>query len=101
MSHLAPALSERNETTLERSDRHLGELMQEVRVAQTGAERSLDGGVAAHYGAKSLFRCARTHARPPRRGSASAPLGSAWRVQPTRPRRRRAVPSGTASRADD
>src|SRR3954447_23878579 len=38
MSHLAPALSERNETTLERSDRHLGELMQEVRVAQTGVQ---------------------------------------------------------------
>jgi hypothetical protein len=38
MSHLAPALSERNETTLERSDRHLGELMEEVRVAQTGVQ---------------------------------------------------------------
>jgi hypothetical protein len=38
MSHLTPALSERNETPLERSDRHLGELMQEVRVAQTGVQ---------------------------------------------------------------
>src|SRR3954447_16399790 len=38
MSHLAPDLSERNETPLERSDRHLGELMQEVRVAQTGVQ---------------------------------------------------------------
>jgi hypothetical protein len=38
MSDLAPALSERNETPLERSDRHLGELMQEVRVAQTGVQ---------------------------------------------------------------
>jgi hypothetical protein len=38
MSHLAPALSERNETMRERSDRHLGELMQEVRVAQTGVQ---------------------------------------------------------------
>jgi hypothetical protein len=38
MSKLAPALSERNETALERSDRHLAELMQEVRVAQTGVQ---------------------------------------------------------------
>jgi hypothetical protein len=38
MAHLAPDLSERNETTLERSDRHLAELMQEVRVAQTGVQ---------------------------------------------------------------
>jgi hypothetical protein len=29
MSHLAPAVSERNGTTLERSDRRLAELMQE------------------------------------------------------------------------
>jgi len=33
---LAPPLSARKETALERSDRHLAELMQEVRVAQTG-----------------------------------------------------------------
>src|SRR3954449_11588590 len=38
MSSLAPPLSERNETALERSDRHLSELMQEVRVAQTGVQ---------------------------------------------------------------
>src|SRR3712207_5010980 len=38
MSELAPALSERNETELERCDRHLAELMQEVRVAQTGVQ---------------------------------------------------------------
>jgi hypothetical protein len=38
MSRLAPALSERNETELERSDRHLAEIMQEVRVAQTGVQ---------------------------------------------------------------
>jgi hypothetical protein len=38
MSALAPPLSERNETALERSDRHLAELMQEVRVAQTGVQ---------------------------------------------------------------
>src|SRR5256885_11998901 len=38
MSSLAPSLSERNETTLERSDRQLAELMQEVRVAQTGVQ---------------------------------------------------------------
>jgi hypothetical protein len=38
MSRLAPPLSERNETTLERSDRQLAELMQEVRVAQTGVQ---------------------------------------------------------------
>ena len=35
---LAPALSERNETELERCDRNLSELMQEVRVAQTGVQ---------------------------------------------------------------
>jgi Family of unknown function (DUF6328) len=38
MSSLAPPLSERNETPLERCDRHLSELMQEVRVAQTGVQ---------------------------------------------------------------
>jgi hypothetical protein len=38
MTELAPGLAERNETELERSDRHLGELMQEVRVAQTGVQ---------------------------------------------------------------
>src|SRR4051794_39581322 len=38
MTRLAPDPSERNETTLERSDRHLAELMQEVRVAQTGVQ---------------------------------------------------------------
>src|SRR4051812_2072600 len=38
MSKLAPPLSERNETPLERCDRHLAELMQEVRVAQTGVQ---------------------------------------------------------------
>jgi hypothetical protein len=38
MTELAPALSERNETELERCDRQLGELMQEVRVAQTGVQ---------------------------------------------------------------
>jgi Family of unknown function (DUF6328) len=38
VSRLAPPLSERNETALERSDRHLAELMQEVRVAQTGVQ---------------------------------------------------------------
>jgi uncharacterized protein DUF6328 len=38
MSALAPPLSERNETALERSDRHLAEIMQEVRVAQTGVQ---------------------------------------------------------------
>jgi hypothetical protein len=38
MSRLAPALSERNETELERCDRQLAELMQEVRVAQTGVQ---------------------------------------------------------------
>jgi hypothetical protein len=35
---LAPPLSERNETPLERCDRHLAELLQEVRVAQTGVQ---------------------------------------------------------------
>src|SRR5215208_3256185 len=38
MSELAPPLHLRNETELERSDRHLAELMQEVRVAQTGVQ---------------------------------------------------------------
>src|SRR5919202_356251 len=38
MSLLAPPLSGRNETSLERSDRQLAELMQEVRVAQTGVQ---------------------------------------------------------------
>ena len=38
MDDLAPPLSERNETELERCDRHLSELMQEVRVAQTGVQ---------------------------------------------------------------
>ena len=38
MSRLAPPLSERNETALQRADRQLSELMQEVRVAQTGVQ---------------------------------------------------------------
>ena len=38
MSRLAPPLSGRNETALQRADRHLSELMQEVRVAQTGVQ---------------------------------------------------------------
>jgi hypothetical protein len=38
MTTLAPPLSERNETALERLDRNLAELMQEVRVAQTGVQ---------------------------------------------------------------
>jgi Family of unknown function (DUF6328) len=38
VTRLAPQLSERNETELERTDRHLAELMQEVRVAQTGVQ---------------------------------------------------------------
>jgi hypothetical protein len=38
MSRLAPPLSERNETVLERCDRQLAELMQEIRVAQTGVQ---------------------------------------------------------------
>jgi hypothetical protein len=38
VSTLAPPLSERNETELERIDRHLAELLQEVRVAQTGVQ---------------------------------------------------------------
>src|ERR687893_3166589 len=38
MTELAPPLSDRNETELERCDRHLSELMQEVRVAQTGVQ---------------------------------------------------------------
>jgi hypothetical protein len=35
---LAPPLADRNETELERADRHLIELLQEVRVAQTGVQ---------------------------------------------------------------
>jgi hypothetical protein len=38
MAHLAPPLSARNETEHERCDRHLSELMQEIRVAQTGVQ---------------------------------------------------------------
>lgn len=38
MAELAPPLSERNETELERFDRHLAEFMHEVRVAQTGVQ---------------------------------------------------------------
>jgi hypothetical protein len=38
MADLAPPLTERNETELERCDRHLAELLQEVRVAQTGVQ---------------------------------------------------------------
>jgi hypothetical protein len=38
MATLAPPLSERNETALERLDRNLIELMQEVRVVQTGVQ---------------------------------------------------------------
>jgi hypothetical protein len=38
MTRLAPPLSARTETALERSDRHLAELLQEVRVAQTGVQ---------------------------------------------------------------
>jgi hypothetical protein len=38
MSRLAPPLSARNETELERCDRQLSELMQEIRVAQTGVQ---------------------------------------------------------------
>src|SRR3954469_12971889 len=38
MTELAPPLEHRNETELERSDRHLAELLQEVRVAQTGVQ---------------------------------------------------------------
>jgi O-antigen/teichoic acid export membrane protein len=38
LAHLSPPLSERNETELERADRHLAELLQEVRVAQTGVQ---------------------------------------------------------------
>jgi hypothetical protein len=38
MTDLAPPLTERNETALERCDRHLAELLQEVRVAQTGVQ---------------------------------------------------------------
>jgi hypothetical protein len=37
-SSLGPALDGRNETPLERLDRNLAELMQEVRVAQTGVQ---------------------------------------------------------------
>jgi nucleotide-binding universal stress UspA family protein len=38
VSVLAPPLSARNETQLERCDRHLAELMQEIRVTQTGVQ---------------------------------------------------------------
>lgn len=38
MTDLTPPLSDRNETELERADRNLAELMQEVRVAQTGVQ---------------------------------------------------------------
>jgi len=38
MSRLAPELATRNETPHERTDRHLAELLQEVRVAQTGVQ---------------------------------------------------------------
>lgn len=38
MTRLAPHLKERNETELERCDRQLAELMQEIRVAQTGVQ---------------------------------------------------------------
>jgi hypothetical protein len=38
MTRLAPELSSRNETAHERTDRHLAELLQEVRVAQTGVQ---------------------------------------------------------------
>jgi Family of unknown function (DUF6328) len=38
VTRLAPLLSERNETALQRSDRHLAELLQEVRVARTGVQ---------------------------------------------------------------
>jgi hypothetical protein len=38
MTRLAPELSTRNETPHERTDRHLAELLQEVRVAQTGVQ---------------------------------------------------------------
>jgi Family of unknown function (DUF6328) len=38
MTQLAPPLTDRNETPLERTDRHLAELMQEARVAQTGVQ---------------------------------------------------------------
>ena len=38
MSYLDPPLSERNATELERCDRQLAELMQEIRVAQTGVQ---------------------------------------------------------------
>jgi hypothetical protein len=38
VTRLAPELDERNETELERCDRHLAELMQEIRVAQTGVQ---------------------------------------------------------------
>jgi MFS family permease len=57
MSSLAPPLSERNETALERCDRHLSELMQEVRVAQTGVQVLfgflLTVPFTAHFGALS------------------------------------------------
>ena len=38
MTELAPPLTTRNETELARTDRHLAELMREVRVAQTGVQ---------------------------------------------------------------
>jgi hypothetical protein len=38
MTHLAPPLESRSETELERCDRHLSELMQEIRVVQTGVQ---------------------------------------------------------------
>src|SRR3954469_13871036 len=38
MEPIDPAVEGRNETELERSDRNLAELMQEVRVAQTGVQ---------------------------------------------------------------
>lgn len=38
MTELSPPLAERNETALQRCDRHMAELMQEIRVAQTGVQ---------------------------------------------------------------
>ena len=38
MTELSPPLAECNETALQRCDRHLAELMQEIRVAQTGVQ---------------------------------------------------------------
>ena len=40
MTELSPPLAERNETALQRCDRHMAELMQEIRVAQTGGRCS-------------------------------------------------------------